>query len=175
MRRLMQPIWILLALVFLAEAWLWEHLEPIVARVVALLPLRALKAWLAERLQTLSPPLTLGVFLVPVIVLFPLKLIAVWLMARHDWFAALSVLAFGKLVGVGVAAFVFDVTRPKLMQMAWFVRVYDVVMRLRGWSRTIIAPVRVWIVETRAKFSSGGTPRWWRRIKLTRRRVQTAR
>jgi len=31
MRRLLQPIWVLLAVIFLIEAWLWDHLEPIVA------------------------------------------------------------------------------------------------------------------------------------------------
>ena len=33
MARLFQPLWVLLALIFLVEAWLWDHLEPIVARV----------------------------------------------------------------------------------------------------------------------------------------------
>ena len=40
MRRLLQPVWVLLAVIFLIEAWLWDHLEPIVARAVALIPLR---------------------------------------------------------------------------------------------------------------------------------------
>jgi hypothetical protein len=40
LRRLLQPFWVLLAIVFLIEAWLWDHLEPIVARVVAAIPLR---------------------------------------------------------------------------------------------------------------------------------------
>ena len=41
LRRILQPLWVLLALIFLIEAWLWDHLEPIVARVVAWVPLRA--------------------------------------------------------------------------------------------------------------------------------------
>ena len=44
MRRLTRPLLILLAIVFLIEAWLWSHLEPIVAWIVARIPLRALKA-----------------------------------------------------------------------------------------------------------------------------------
>src|SRR5476649_2276050 len=67
MRRLFQPFWVLLAVIFLIEAWLWDHLEPIVASVVARVPLRAFKAWLAERVDTLSPAMTLIVFIVPVI------------------------------------------------------------------------------------------------------------
>ncbi len=37
MRRLLRPLWILLALIFLLEAWLWDRVEPIIARVVALI------------------------------------------------------------------------------------------------------------------------------------------
>ena len=43
MRRLLQPFWVLLAVIFLIEAWLWDHLEPVVARIVALIPLRDFK------------------------------------------------------------------------------------------------------------------------------------
>ena len=75
LRRLLQPIWVLLAVVFLIEAWLWDHLEPVVAWVVAKIPLRAFKHWLAERVDTLSPAMTLVVFIVPVLPLFPLKLV----------------------------------------------------------------------------------------------------
>ena len=43
MRRLLKPLWVLLAVIVLIEAWLWDHLEPIVERVVARIPLRAFK------------------------------------------------------------------------------------------------------------------------------------
>src|SRR6266581_2655180 len=113
MRRLLQPFWILLAVIFLIEAWLWDHLEPIVAAVVARVPLRAFKAWLAERVDTLSPAMTLIVFIVPVIPLFPLKLVGLWLLANEYWVSAIIVIVCGKFIGVGVTAFIFDVTRTK--------------------------------------------------------------
>ena len=90
MRRLLQPIWVLLAIIFLIEAWLWDHLEPIVAWFVALIPLRAFKQWLAERVDTLSPAMTLIVFIVPVIPLFPLKLVGFWLLTHEYWISAIS-------------------------------------------------------------------------------------
>ena len=85
MRRLLQPFWVLLAVIFLIEAWLWDHLEPIVARIVALIPLLAFKQWLSERVDALSPAMTLIVFAVPVIPLFPLKLVGLWLLAHEYW------------------------------------------------------------------------------------------
>src|SRR3954465_9248076 len=108
LRRILQPLWVLLALIFLIEAGLWDHLEPIVARVVAWIPLRAFKAWLAERVDVLSPGTTLIGFIVPVIPLFPLKMFGLWLLANEYWLSAVLILVFAKFLGVGVAAFIFD-------------------------------------------------------------------
>ena len=135
MRRLLQPIWVLLAIIFLIEAWLWDHLEPIVAWVVALIPLRAFKQWLADRVDTLSPAMTLIVFIVPVIPLFPLKLVGLWLLAHEYWISAILTIIFAKFLGVGVAAFVFDVTRPKLLEMEWFEKLYEFIIALRAKAR----------------------------------------
>ena len=117
MRRLFKPLWVLLAVIFLIEAWLWDHLEPIVERVVARIPLRAFKHWLAEKIDTLSPAMTLIVFVVPAILLFPLKLVGLWLLAHEYWVSAITMMVFAKFLGLGVTAFIFDVTRPKLLEM----------------------------------------------------------
>ena len=147
MRRLLQPFWVLLAVIFLVEAWLWDHLEPIVARIVALIPLRAFKAWLADRVDTLSPAMTLIVFLVPVIPLFPLKLVGLWLLTHEYWLAAFVTIVFGKFLGVGVTAFIFDVTRTKLLQMRWFKKLYEFVMTVRAKAAALVEPVKQRIIE----------------------------
>jgi hypothetical protein len=178
MRRILHPLWVVLAVVFLIEAWLWDHLEPVVARVVAFIPLRKLKAWLADRVRGLSPAVTLIVFIVPGILLFPLKLLGVWLLAHNYWFSAVAVIIFAKFVGVGVAAFIFDVTRPKLMQMAWFRKLYDIVMELRGWATQLVAPIMAQLKATLASFRSGSSSRWGKfvqRIQRMRSRAQSAR
>src|SRR5262249_3270863 len=128
MRRLLRPLLVLLALVFLFEAWLWTHLAPIVAWLVARIPLRAIKASIAAWIERLPPAATLVVFIVPVVLLLPLKFLGLWMLAHGLWLGALLVLALARLVGVGVTAFIFEVTRPKLLQLAWFRRLYDRVM-----------------------------------------------
>src|SRR5947209_20281266 len=105
-RRLLQPLWVLLAVIFLIEAWLWDHLEPLVARFVALIPMRAFKQWLAERVDTLSPAMTLIVFIVPVIPLFPLKLFGFWLLALEYWLSAILSIIFIIFIVVGFETFV---------------------------------------------------------------------
>jgi hypothetical protein len=174
-RRLLQPIWVLLAVIFLIEAWLWDHLEPIVAGVVALIPLRTFKQWLADRVDTLSPAMTLLVFIVPVIPLFPLKLVGLWLLTHEYWFSAILTIIFAKFLGVGVAAFIFDVTRPKLLEMEWFEKLYEFVIALRAKATALVEPIKLRIKEALGGDGSGWSSRALRLIQRFRKSVHEAR
>jgi|SRR6185369_12071672 len=153
MRRWLRPLWVLLALLFLLEAWLWDHLEPLVARLVSLIAWDRLKTRLARAIESLPPWATLIVFVVPFIVLLPLKFLSFFLIASKQWLAAGIVLVIAKLLGLGVTAFVFDVTREKLLQMAWFKRMFDWFMWARDWAHAQTAPIRerirqlVWLMK----------------------------
>jgi hypothetical protein len=175
MRRLLQPLWVLLAVIFLIEAWLWDHLEPIVEWVVERIPLHEFKHWLAERIDTLSPAMTLIVFIVPVIPLFPLKLFGLWLLTHEYWVSAITTIVFAKLLGVGVAAFIFDVTRPKLLEMAWFERLYDFVMALRAKAAALVDPIKSRIREILRGDGDGWSARTLRLIQRFRKSVHEAR
>jgi hypothetical protein len=175
LRRIFQPLWVLLALIFLIEAWLWDHLEPVVARVVAWIPLRAFKVWLAERVDTLSPAMTLIVFIVPVIPLFPLKMFGLWLLANEYWVSAILIFIFAKFLGVGVAAFIFDVTRSKLLEMPWFEKLYGWVMALRAKARAVLDPIKLRIKEAIGADRGGWSSRLLRMVQHFRKRVREAR
>jgi hypothetical protein len=175
LRRLLQPIWVLLAVIFLIEAWLWDHLEPIVAWVVAKIPLQSFKHWLAERVDTLSPAMTLIVFVVPVIPLFPLKLIGLWLLTHEYWLSAITTIIIAKLVGVGVTAFVFDVTRPKLLEMGWFERVYEFVIGLRARAAALVDPIKLRILDILRGNGDRWSSRMLRLIQRFRKSVHEAR
>lgn len=175
LRRLLQPIWVLLAVIFLIEAWLWDHLEPIVAWVVAKIPLRAFKHWLAERVDTLSPAMTLVVFIVPVLPLFPLKLVGFWLLTHEYWMSAIFTIMFAKLVGVGVTAFLFDVTRSKLLEMPWFETLYEFVIALRAKAAALVEPFKQRIIEVLRGDGGGWSSRMLRVIQRFRKSVREAR
>jgi len=135
-------LWIFFALLFLAEAWLWDHLEPIVARVVNLIPLGRLKVKLRRLIVDLPPWATLFIFVIPFIAMLPLKFLGVYFLATSNWLGAIGVIIFVKLFGLGVTAFIFDVTRKKLLQMGWFRWIYDRLIWLLGWAHNITEPVR---------------------------------
>jgi hypothetical protein len=171
---MLRPLWVLLALLFLLEAWLWDHLEPPIARLVSLIPWGPLKAWLSRTLRTLPPWASLAVFVVPFIVLLPLKFLEVYFIAKRAWFAAGLVLVIAKLLGLGLTAFVFDATRDKLLQMGWFARMYDWFIWARQWAHAQTEPVRermqqmLWLLHPQR---AGRFARrfWWLRRRAYRR------
>ena len=175
LRRLLQPLWVLLAIVFLIEAWLWDHLEPLVAWFVSILPMRAFKQWLADRVDALSPAMTLIVFAVPVIPLFPLKLVGLWLLAHEYWASAVFTILFAKFVGVGVTAFVFDVTRDKLLEMNWFEKLYEFIIELRAKANAMVDPIKQRIRNMLRGDGDGWSVRTLRLIQRFRRGVHQAR
>ncbi|MBR0844892.1 hypothetical protein JQ607_32230 [Bradyrhizobium liaoningense] len=175
LRRLLQPVWVLLAIIFLIEAWLWDHLEPIVAKVVAAIPLARFKQWLTARVDALSPAMTLIVFAVPIVPLFPLKLVGLWLLANEYWASAVFTILFAKLLGVGVTAFVFDVTRDKLLEMHWFERIYDLVLKVRAKAAELVDPIKRRIRELITGNGEGWSARTLRLIQRFRKSVHEAR
>ncbi len=151
--RWLRPLWIVLALLFLLEAWLWDHLEPVVARIVNIVPWGRLKEKLARLIEELPPWATLIVFVIPLIVLLPLKFLEVYFLAKGNWLGVIGIAILAKLLGVGVTAIVFDVTLDKLLHMAWFHRMYDWVLWLRDRAHEITEPVRervrqlIWLLK----------------------------
>jgi uncharacterized membrane protein YoaK (UPF0700 family) len=103
------------ALVFLFETWLWDRLEPIFAALGAHL-VETVKKRIANWVKRLSPTFSLVVFAVPLGLLLPFKIAALWLL----WISAANILVLAKLVGLGSTAFVYDTTRTKLLQLAGF-------------------------------------------------------
>lgn len=175
LRRLLQPLWVLLAIIFLIEAWLWDHLEPIVAWFVALIPLHTFKRWLAEWVDALSPAMTLIVFIVPVLPLFPLKLVGFWLLAHEHWMSAFFTILFAKFLGVGVTAFVFDVTRPKLLEMSWFEKLYEFILDVRARAKALVDPIKARILEILTGGGEGWSVRTLRLIQRFRKNVHQTR
>jgi hypothetical protein len=174
MRRLTRPLLILLAIAFLIEAWLWRHCEPIVAWVVARIPFRKLKMALAGAIEGLPPWATLVVFLVPGTLLFPFKLLALWFLSQKQWFAAGLVLMLAKLVSVAVTAFIFEATRPKLLQMAWFRWVYDRVLVWLAWAHELTDPIKLRIKTLLRLFGPKRAGRTLRLLWRIRRRMNAS-
>ncbi len=137
-----QPLWFVLASVFLFEAWLWDALRDLLKWIVASLPLDSLKQALARAVNALPAPLILLVFLIPVAVIEPFKIVGLWLVAHHHLIYGVGAFVAAKVFGLGVAAFIFDATRGKLLSMPWFAHFYAWVMSVRALAHAILAPYK---------------------------------
>jgi hypothetical protein len=107
--------------------------------------------------------------------LFPLKVAGLWLLAHHYWIGAMLTMIFAKLLGVGVAAFIFDVTRPKLLQMAWFKKLYEFVLALRAKANELVAPTMSRIKAALQGDGHGWSARTLKLIQRFRKSVRQAR
>jgi hypothetical protein len=83
------------------------------------------------------------VLAVPGVLLFPLKILTLWLLARGHFLSAALVFTFAKLTGLGVTAFVFEATRPKLLQMAWFRWLYEHIVVWLAFARKLVEPIKL--------------------------------
>ena len=113
----------------------------IAAAIVAHLPIDQAKKQIANWVERLSPTVSLIVFVVPIGLLLPFKLAALWLLARGYWTGAFGAFASAKIVGFGSTAFVFDATRDKLLQLKWFHALYNRLIIWRAWSHALVDPV----------------------------------
>ena len=174
MRKLTRPILILLAIIFLIEAWLWDKLEPIVARIVRVIPLERIKAAIADWISDLPPTATLFVFAVPMGLALPFKLFGLWLLANGAFGSAIGVLVTAKFITLGITAFIFDVTREKLLQLVWFKFVYDYVLLLRERAHALVDPIKRRIRYRMRLLTPGRSQRAFRLLARIRRRMHFA-
>jgi hypothetical protein len=168
-RKAFRPLWVILALLLLLEAWLWDHLEPIVARVVNLVPWGRIKIAVARWIEDLPPYAALFVFVIPLIVVLPVKFLEVYFIATANWLGTIVTLVLAKLLGLGVTAFVFDATRDKLLQIRWFRQMYDWVMWARDWAYMQTEPIRLRIRKIVWMFRPDRAGRTFRRLMRLRR------
>ena len=175
MRRILKPFLILLALLFLFEAWLWEHLRPIVAWAVGFVAWDKLKTRLAALIDRLPPFAVLIVFVIPFIVLLPLKFLEVYFIVHRQWIATILVLVLAKLLGLGVTAFIFDVTKSKLLQMAWFRWLYETMLVWLAKAHALVDPIKQRIKQQLRRLiwlmKPGRPSRFLRRVARIRRRA----
>ena len=177
MRRIFKPFLVVVALIFLFEAWLWDHLRPLIAAIVNVIAWDRLKARLARLIDWLPPWAVLIVFVIPFVVLLPLKFLEVYFLVHRQWLGAIFVLVVAKLLGLGVTAFIFDVTRPKLLQMAWFRRLYELTLFWLEQAHTLVDPIKQQIKRAMRRyvwlFRRGQRGGFLERLARIRRRMQT--
>jgi hypothetical protein len=146
-RLLMPPMIIIAAMIMFFEEWLWNHLTTAMAWVARARIFR----WLEARLARLSPYAAMVVFIVPGLLLLPVKIAALFLIARGFAFSGISVIVLAKLIGTAIVARLFTVCRPALLTVGWFRRVYEGILAVKARLYAAIRAMPGWAAAVRLK------------------------
>ena len=179
MRRIVKTLWLTLAAIFVFYSWVWEKFTRLGRWLIAFLPWQALKAAVARFIAKLPAPVVLLFFIIPMLVILPFKLAALWLIGHGRFVFGALVFIAAKFAGVGAAAFIFDIAREKLLSMAWFARLYGWVTAAQHWARDLIAPykasVKAFFAPLKARvaalFGGKGKSYFGRRLALLRQKM----
>ncbi len=136
------PLLALAAIVLLFEEWLWDDLIRLFNRAARLPWVRAIETWLAK----LPPYAALAFFLVPMLMLLPIKVLALFLIAHGHGLSGLGVILAAKLFGTAWAARIYHLTSPQLLQIQWFARFHAWFMAKKQNLLAGLAAQPAWIV-----------------------------
>ncbi|APW38785.1 hypothetical protein RD110_17535 [Rhodoferax koreense] len=143
------------ALLLIFEEWGWDPLSRLLYRMARL------PVWsqIEKLIVRLPPYAALAVFGVPVLALIPVKLLAWYWVAQGHALLGLSVVVAAKVAGTAIAARLFQLTQPALMQLPWFNRGYG---RFKTWKDDITARVRQSPIWRKARCGSHRLRRYGR-------------
>ncbi len=165
MHRFKRGILISLALAFLGVSWLWEQLHPVVRWIIDRIPLESLKQAVVRFMDRLSPYPTLCVFLAPLVVVEPLKILAVWLLAKGQWALGVFTYLGTDILRLGLVSFLFKTCQDKLLSIPWFRRLYEWFVAAHEWAHAQVAPIRAALRRALAEAGlTGGRAGLWRKV-----------
>ena len=147
---------IVLAVLILFEEWGWEPLQRAMAAIGRLPLLRQLEVLVSR----LPPYAALVVFLLPGLMLLPIKLLALWLIGVGRPGLGLVVIVLAKVLGTAVVARLYALTQPALMRLDWFARLHA---RWIVWKEALLGWVRASAVWRSARALKLRIRRLWGR------------
>jgi hypothetical protein len=134
-RALRTLVTIPLALWIFLEEWVWDEILAFMAWLGKLPPIH----WAETQIAKLPPYAALIAFVIPGAFLLPFKLAAFWLIAHGHGVYGLWVFVIAKVIGTAFLARIFSLTKPALLTIGWFNRVYHAIT---SWKERLYAYVR---------------------------------
>jgi hypothetical protein len=120
-------LWIAAA-VLLFEEWFWSRSTRAMARLAVIAHLTAVGDWIRRR----PPAQALSLFVVPVLVIYPFKALALVALARGDIALGGAAFVAAKLAATAVFARLYQLTEPAILRFAWVRMGRDGFLRARA-------------------------------------------
>ncbi|MEW6125734.1 MAG: hypothetical protein AB1757_01615 [Acidobacteriota bacterium] len=120
-RLLTAPLVFIAAIFILLEDWLWDDL----ARLAAAIGRLPIFHQIENLILKLPPYAALFMFAAPSLLLFPIKLLALYFISHGQATLGMATVIGAKFAGTALVARIFTLTKPKLMRIKWFARLHD--------------------------------------------------
>jgi hypothetical protein len=142
LRKIFKPVWFLLALLFLLEAWLWDLFVPPIRALIERIGWQHIKERLGLRLVSLPHWLIVLIFVLPDTILFPVKLGGLWLVAQGHVVIGTGIFVAAKTLSLGITVLLFELCRARLLELVWFRWIYEKIEAARLWAQTQTEPIK---------------------------------
>jgi hypothetical protein len=135
-KRIFTPLVVAAAFIyFVIDAVFLSIIKPLSRRLARLAIFAAVANWVAS----LGPYTTLTLFVVPLVLLEPVKPVGVYLMASGHPVLGVAVIAVGEVLKITIVERIFHIGRDKLMTIRVFAWTYNVTMRWLAWLKALPA------------------------------------
>jgi hypothetical protein len=136
LNRILKPfVFLIAAIYFLVDAVFLTVATPLARRLAGLLVFDSLRTWIVS----LRPYPALALFMVPVLLLEPVKPVAAYLTATDHIMAGLTLLLVGEILKLVLIERLFCISRDKLMSIAAFAWCYAKLLQAREWLESMKA------------------------------------
>ena len=149
----------LLAVILIFEEWLWDILTLLGHQLARWLHLARFDQWLSQA----PPNIALIALAIPIGIVTPFNLAALWLLARGLIMQGLLIEIIAKLLGTLLVARVFKLTKPQLLTFAWIAWIYATITRWLLWAHQRVVDTAVYRLAQRAKASLQAKLQAWRK------------
>ena len=121
------------AVYFVIDALILSILKPLLRKISNLQFFKFIAAWIAS----LGPYPTLALFVVPLVLLEPIKPFSAYLIASGQFIFGMLVLVIGEVLKITIVERIFYIGREKLMTIKAFAWIFNFVSGWLTWIKTL--------------------------------------
>ena len=159
---LLAPFVYTAALLLLLEEWLWNASKRLFARLPLIPFVARLEAWIAG----VPPYVALAIFVLPSLLLLPIKILALMSIAHGHPTLGLIIIVSAKVLGTALVARLYTLTQQALLSLPWFARYRDIVLRFKDRMIAQLRATQAWQqVEAGLAAFKAARRRWWASVK----------
>lgn len=165
LKKILAAPFVLLAATFvLLEDWLWDDLQRMAAAIGRLPVFRQLETLIVG----LPPYGALAMFAAPSLLLFPVKLAALWFIAHGQPVFGFLIAATAKIAGTALIARIYKLTEAKLLLIGWFSWLHT---RFVAFKAHVYSAIKATRIYQRAHWQAQRFREWFRRFKQARKSI----